>query len=205
MGAGRSELLMHLFGAWGVRESGTVLLDGQPLDSASTHEAIGRGLVLVSEDRKRYGLVLDQSIGFNLSISSLNALSRGMLIDEEAELRGNQEFVSALRIKASSLDATTGGLSGGNQQKVVIGKALMTRPKVVLLDEPTRGIDVGAKLEVYELVNRLCAEGRAVVMVSSELPELMGISDRIVMLGRGRVGGEFSRDATAEQLMAAAM
>jgi D-xylose transport system ATP-binding protein len=205
MGAGRSELLMHLFGAWGVRESGTVLLDGLVLDSASPHEAIGRGLVLVSEDRKRYGLVLDQSIGFNLSLSSLAALSRGVLIDEEAELRGNQEFVAALRIKASSLDAAAGGLSGGNQQKVVIGKALMTQPKVVLLDEPTRGIDVGAKLEVYELINRLCAEGRAVVMVSSELPELMGISDRIVMLGKGRVGGEFNRDATAEQLMSAAM
>ena len=133
-------------------------------------------------------------------------LTSGGLIDRDAELRRNQEFVSALRIKAASLDAAAGGLSGGNQQKVVIGKALMTRPKVVLLDEPTRGIDVGAKLEVYELIGRLCAEGRAVVMVSSELPELMGICDRIVMLGKGRIGGTFKRDeATAEQLMASAM
>jgi D-xylose transport system ATP-binding protein len=206
MGAGRSELLMHLFGAWGRRLSGSVLLEGWPLANVSPDETIRHGMVLVTEDRKRYGLVLDHSIAFNLSLSSLDALTSGGLIDRDAELRRNQEFVSALRIKAASLDAAAGGLSGGNQQKVVIGKALMTRPKVVLLDEPTRGIDVGAKLEVYELIGRLCAEGRAIVMVSSELPELMGICDRIVMLGKGRIGGTFKRDeATAEQLMASAM
>ena len=153
-----------------------------------------------------FGLVLERDIGFNLSLSSLGRLRRGLLVDEEAEVRANQRFFASLRVKAASLETVVGTLSGGNQQKVVIGKALMTEPRVVFLDEPTRGIDVGAKLEVYELVNRLTAEGKAVVLVSSELPELMGMSDRILMLHEGAVGGEFTRDAaTPERLLAAAM
>jgi D-xylose transport system ATP-binding protein len=206
MGAGRTELLMHLFGAWGVRLGGTVELDGHELDATSPVAALAGGLVLVSEDRKRYGLVLARDIGFNLSLSSITRLRRGWLVDEEAEVRTNQKFFASLRVKAPSLETAVGTLSGGNQQKVVIGKALMTGPRVVLLDEPTRGIDVGAKLEVYELVNRLTAEGKAVVLVSSELPELMGMSDRILMLHDGRVGGEFARDnVTPEALMRAAI
>ncbi len=123
-----------------------------------------------------------------------------------AEHRRNQQFFDALRIKAPNQHARVGGLSGGNQQKVVLGKALMTEPAVVMLDEPTRGIDVGAKLEVYELINRLTAEGKAVMLVSSELPELMGMSDRIIMLHEGRIGGEFKRaEFTQERLLAAAM
>jgi D-xylose transport system ATP-binding protein len=160
----------------------------------------------VSEDRKRYGLVLDQSIGFNLSLSSLRALSARGLIDERSEFRENRAMFDSLRIKAPSLETPAAALSGGNQQKVVLGKALMTKPRVVFLDEPTRGIDVGAKLEVYELVNRLTREGQAVVLVSSELPELMGMSDRILMLHEGVVGGSFTRaDASAERLMRAAL
>jgi len=206
MGAGRTELLMHIFGAWGARLGGTVELGGRPLPAGDPVGALARGLALVSEDRKRYGLVLERDIGFNLSLSSLGRLRRGLLVDEEAEVRANQRFFASLRVKAPSLETVVGTLSGGNQQKVVIGKALMTEPRVVFLDEPTRGIDVGAKLEVYELVNRLTAEGKAVVLVSSELPELMGMSDRIVMLHEGTVGGEFSRDAaTPERLLAAAM
>ena len=150
--------------------------------------------------------MLERDIGFNLSLSSLARLRRGPLIDEESEVRVSQKMFSALRVKAPSLETVVGTLSGGNQQKVVIGKALMTAPSVVFLDEPTRGIDIGAKLEVYELVNQLTAEGKAVVLVSSELPELMGMSDRILMLHEGRVGGEFARaDATPERLLAAAM
>ncbi len=206
MGAGRTELLMHIFGAWGVRQDGQVVIDGLSLHDATPVQALAAGLALVSEDRKRYGLVLDRDIGFNLSLSSLTRLRRGLLLDEEAEVRANQKFFSSLRVKAPSLETVVGTLSGGNQQKVVIGKALMTDPRVVFLDEPTRGIDVGAKLEVYELVNRLTAEGKAVVLVSSELPELMGMSDRIVMLHEGRVGGEFTRArATPEKLLAAAL
>ena len=222
MGAGRTELLMHLFGAWGHRVSGEVTLRGQPFPAPTPRDAITRGLVLVSEDRKRFGLISPQPIGFNLSLSSLSRftrtppLSRGprdglytrqlALIDAPAEHDANQHFYTSLRIKAPDQHARVGGLSGGNQQKVVLGKALMTEPAVVLLDEPTRGIDVGAKLEVYELINRLTAEGKAVILVSSELPELMGMSDRIIMLTAGRIGGEFARaDFAQEKLLAAAM
>lgn len=207
MGAGRTELLMHLFGAWGKRERGTVELDGRVLPaSAGPSTIIQAGLVLVSEDRKRYGLVLEESIGFNLSLSSLRELTAGLLIDKSREFRESQSYFSSLRVKAPNLEAIVGRLSGGNQQKVVLGKALMTKPKVVFLDEPTRGIDVGAKLEVYELVNSLTAQGLAVVLVSSELPELLGMSDRILMLHEGEIAGRFTRaEATQEALLAAAL
>ncbi|MBL9173756.1 MAG: sugar ABC transporter ATP-binding protein [Verrucomicrobiales bacterium] len=206
MGAGRSETLMHLFGAWGTRLSGEVELGGRRYDLPAPGESIRRGLVMVTDDRKRYGLHLEQPIGYNLSLSSLDQVTRNGLLDEAAETLLDQGFFDALRIKAPGLDAVVGGLSGGNQQKVVIGKALMTDPRVVFLDEPTRGIDVAAKLEVYQLINRLTAEGRAVVLVSSELPELMGMSDRIVMLHEGTVGGTFlPAEYDPERLMAAAM
>lgn len=206
MGAGRSELLQHLFGAWGVRQNGEIRLACSDYREASPRESIRRGLVLVTEDRKRLGLHQEQPIGFNLSLSSLDRLNPGTFLDETAEEPANRRFFDALRIKAPGLETVVGGLSGGNQQKVVLGKALMTEPQVVFLDEPTRGIDVGAKLEVYHLINDLTAQGKAVVLVSSELPELMGMSDRIVMLHEGRVGGEFTRDQfDQEALLAAAM
>ena len=206
MGAGRTELLMHLFGAWGFRLAGQVQLGGQPLTAASPVAALAAGVVLASEDRKRYGLILGESVGFNLSLSFITQLRRGILIDEEREAHANQALFQSLCVKAPSLETAVGTLSGGNQQKVVLGKALMTGPRVVFLDEPTRGIDVGAKLEVYALVNELTAQGKAVVLVSSELPELMGMSDRILMLHDGRVGGSFTKaEATPERLLAAAM
>lgn len=207
MGAGRTELLMHLFGALGTRTAGSVRLCGQELPARSTPETvIQRGMVLVSEDRRRYGLVLEKEVGFNLSLSTIASMVRLGLIDHKAERTANMSFFDSLRIKATGLDAVAGRLSGGNQQKIVLGKALMTEPKVILLDEPTRGIDVGAKLEIYEIINRLTAEGKAVVLVSSELPELIGMSDRILILNEGRTGGEFTRtEATQEKLMAAAM
>ena len=207
MGAGRTELLMHLFGAWGYRTEGEITLCGAPYANPTPRNSITRGLVLASEDRRRFGLVLGQEVGFNLSLSSLRQFTRSPgRIDQAAEHVRNQQLFDALRIKAAGQHVRAGGLSGGNQQKVVLGKALMTEPTVVLLDEPTRGIDVGAKLEVYELINQLTAEGRAVIMVSSELPELMGMSDRIIMLAGGRIGGVFSREEfSQEKLLAAAM
>jgi D-xylose transport system ATP-binding protein len=206
MGAGRTELLMHLFGAYGKRTAGSVTLAGAPLVDPP-HRAIRRGLVLVSEDRKRHGLVLDRDIGFNMSLSSLRAVvGASGLIRKDAETQRNQAMFSSLRVKAPGLDTIVGGLSGGNQQKVVLGKGLLAEPKLIFLDEPTRGIDVGAKVEVYELVNRLTAAGCGVVLVSSELPELMGMSDRITMLHEGTIGGTFTRaEATPEKLMAAAL
>jgi D-xylose transport system ATP-binding protein len=207
MGAGRSELLMHLVGAWGRRLAGRVELDGRQLPARIGPDgAIARGMVLVSEDRKRFGLVLEQSVGFNLSLGSLGRFTRMGLVSCEAVHRANARQIDALGIKTPGQQISVGSLSGGNQQKVVLGKALMTEPKVILLDEPTRGIDIAAKQDVYELINALTAAGKAVVMVSSEMPELMGISDEIVMLHAGRVGGRFqSRDASQEQLLAAAM
>ena len=206
MGAGRSELLMHLLGLWGTRRSGTVMLDGEPLAVRGPREALGRGLALVTEDRKRFGLVLQQGVAFNISLSSLHRLRRGPFVDRDGEVVRTRATVDELRIKAHGLEQPVGTLSGGNQQKVVLGKMLLTEPKVLLLDEPTRGIDVGAKLEVYELINRLTAAGQAIVLVSSELGELMGMSDRIVMLCEGRIGGVFGRgEATQERLLAAAM
>ena len=206
MGAGRTELLMHLFGVWGRRESGSVRLEGHELPQCRPQEVIRRGMVLVTEDRRRYGLILDKTIGFNLSLSSLLGLTNKGLIDREREFEKNSQFFQSLRVKAPSLEALVGKLSGGNQQKVVVGKALMTEPRVIFLDEPTRGIDVGAKLEIYEIINQLTNAGKAVVLVSSELPELIGMSDRILILQEGRIGGEFSRaEATQEKLLAAAM
>ncbi|MCX7005587.1 MAG: sugar ABC transporter ATP-binding protein [bacterium] len=185
MGAGRTELLLHLFGAFGRRVAGNVTLTGVPYQPHTPADAMARGVALVSEDRKRYGLVLDQSVGFNLSLASLRQVARAGL---------------------TGLDSAVAALSGGNQQKVVLGKTLLCAPGVVLLDEPTRGIDVGAKVEVYELVNRLTGAGKAVVLVSSEMPELLGMSDRIMMLSAGQVGGCFTHaEATPERLLTAAM
>ena len=204
MGAGRTELLMHLYGAWGERVGGRVAI-GRRLLPDSPPETLRSGLALVSEDRRRQGLVLEQDVGFNLSLSSLARLSCCGLIQPAREHSLNDAFFCRLGVRATGLEATAGKLSGGNQQKIVLGKALMTEPKVILLDEPTRGIDVGAKAEIYELINNLTASGKAVVLVSSELPELIGMSDRILMLHEGRIAGEFERGATQEQLLAAAM
>jgi len=206
MGAGRTELLNHLVGLWGARQEGTAELDGEPLVSRGPREALRRGVALVTEDRKRYGLVLQQGVSFNVSLSTLGSLRRGPFIDRDGEVARTKATVDDLRIRVQTLEQPVGTLSGGNQQKVVLGKMLLTVPRVLLLDEPTRGIDVGARLEVYELINRLTAAGKAIVLVSSELGELMGMSDRIVMLCEGRIGGVFERGAaTQEQLLAAAM
>jgi ABC-type sugar transport system ATPase subunit len=206
MGAGRTELLMHLFGVWGCREAGAVRLDGEELRGCKPPQIIRRGMVLVTEDRRRYGLILEKAIGFNLSLSSLVGLTTRGLIDHDREFQRNTLFFQSLRVKAPTLEAVAGKLSGGNQQKVVAGKALMTEPRVIFLDEPTRGIDVGAKLEIYEIINQLTDTGKAVILVSSELPELIGMSDRILMLHEGRVAGQFSRaEASPERLLAAAM
>lgn len=206
MGAGRSELLMHLFGAYGKRAGGRVRLRGQDLAATRPDRMIDHGLVLVTEDRRRYGLVLEKDIGFNLSLSALKDFANAGWLDQNRERATSRQYFQTLEIKAPGLQAQVDKLSGGNQQKVVLGKALMTQPKIVMLDEPTRGIDVGAKIEIYELINKLTDQGKAVLLVSSELPELLGMSDRILMLHEGRVGGVFSRaEATQEKLMRAAM
>lgn len=206
MGAGRTELIMHLFGAFGDRKSGFVEFRSKPLKTHTPAQAIAAGMMMVTEDRKRYGLVLDKDIGFNQSLASLSKFSHNLLLDPNSETAINQELFKSLKIKAPDLESIVGGLSGGNQQKVVLAKALMTEPSLVFLDEPTRGIDVGAKLEVYELINKLTEQGKAVILVSSEMPELLGMSDRIIVLSEGKIGGEFvSSKTNQEELLQAAM
>ncbi len=206
MGAGRSELLLHILGLFGKRLGGSVRVNGRELMDTSPADAMTEGLVMVSEDRRRYGLFLEKSIGFNLSLSSLGQFTSRLMIDPNREFHRNRAMIESLDIRATSQETLTGSLSGGNQQKVVIGKMLMTGPRVILLDEPTRGIDVGAKVEIYELINRLTGEGKAVVLVSSELSELRGMSDRILILSNGRISGEFERgEATQERMLNAAI
>jgi D-xylose transport system ATP-binding protein len=197
---------MHLYGIWGRRTAGSVTLMGRSLREGNARAVLNSGMALVTEDRRRLGLFLQESVGFNLSLSAIGEMSSAGIIRATEESSRNRQWLESLRVKAAGVGAVVGKLSGGNQQKVVIGRALMRKPRVVMFDEPTRGIDIGAKFEIYALINRLTAEGCAVLLVSSELPELIGMSDRILMLRDGTLGGMFSRaDATPELLMHAAL
>jgi ABC-type sugar transport system ATPase subunit len=202
MGAGRTELVMSLFGAWGKRRSGEVRVHGKPVHVANAEEAIRAGFALVSEDRKRFGLVLGMDVKENSTLASLRRISRLGVIDRNEEIRTSDRYVKELRTKTPTLEQKVRNLSGGNQQKVVLAKWLLTAPKVLFLDEPTRGIDVGAKVEIYNIMNDLVDRGVGVVMISSELPEVLGMSDRIVVIHEGRITGAFERqDATEEKVM----
>ena len=202
MGAGRTELVMSMFSAYGVNISGEIKLNGRKLKIRSPRDAIEAGISYVSEDRKRYGLVLKQDIKNNITLASLESVSRAGLINDNEVIRISRKYVDDLRIKTPSIEQKTGNLSGGNQQKVVLAKWLMTKPKVLILDEPTRGIDVGAKFEIYNIMNRLVAEGVCIIMISSELPEILGMSDRILVMHNGRIKGELSHgEATQEKVM----
>ena len=205
MGAGRSELLMSIFGAHPGKVSGEILIGGRGASLSSPADAIRRGLGFVTEDRKKFGLVLDQTILNNMTLASLHRVSGRFLTDVEAETAAGEREMRNLRIKAPNVFTISGTLSGGNQQKVVLAKWLLTQPLVLFLDEPTRGIDIGAKQEIYSQINALARAGLAIVMVSSELPEVLGLSDRVLVLHEGRVTGEFTRaNATAEAVMACA-
>lgn len=205
MGAGRSELLMAIFGAWDGRSEKRISVDDREITVKSPADAMKNGLAFVTEDRKRYGLVLEQTIVDNMTLAGLKQLSGKMLTDRTRENAAASASMSDLRVKARSPMTIANTLSGGNQQKVVLGKWLLTKPKVLFLDEPTRGIDVGAKQEIYAEINKLAKEGLAIVLVSSELPEVLGLSDRVMVLHEGRVASEFTREnATAERVMAAA-
>jgi D-xylose transport system ATP-binding protein len=205
MGSGRTEILMSIFGALHGQKLGTIKLEGEHLDCRSPREAIQRGLALVSEDRKRYGLVLEDSVTKNISLPSLSHLTRFGVLKGDDEVAIAEGYVRDLRIKTPDVAAQVKNLSGGNQQKVVLAKWMLTKPKVLFLDEPTRGIDVGARAEIYKIVGEMAKQGVGVVMVSSELPEVLGLSDRVLVLCGGRLTGEFSRDeATQERIMAAA-
>ena len=201
MGAGRTELLETIFGMHPRQSSGRVLLRGQELDIRSPRDAIDSGIGLVPEDRKQQGLVLLMSVGANISLANLKLTERFSFLSSRLEKQLARDYVSRLKIKLASIWQSVENLSGGNQQKVVIAKWLATKPKVLLLDEPTRGIDVNAKNEIYKLISELARAGLGIVIVSSELPEILAISDRIVVLSEGKKTGEFARSHATEELV----
>ncbi|NEA61887.1 multiple monosaccharide ABC transporter ATP-binding protein [Streptomyces sp. SID12488] len=203
MGAGRTELAMSVFGrTYGRYAGGTVLKDGKEIRTKSVAEAIGHGIAYVTEDRKHYGLNLIDTINRNISMTALNKVSKRGVVDEQAERQVSEGYRKSMNIKAPTVFEPVGKLSGGNQQKVVLSKWIFAGPDVLILDEPTRGIDVGAKFEIYTVIDQLAAQGKAVVFISSELPELLGMCDRIYTMAAGRLTGEFPRaEATQEVLM----
>jgi ABC-type sugar transport system ATPase subunit len=206
IGSGRTELAMSMIGAWGVRTKGQIFIDGAEARIQSPREAIEAGISCLSENRKEQGLVLGMDIKENITAASSGQISKYGVLDHDLEAREARSFVEALRIKCSSLEQSTGNLSGGNQQKVCLAKWMMTKPKVLILDEPTRGVDVGAKVEIYELMNNLVDRGVCVIMISSELQEVLGISDRILVMGGSEIRADFEwRDATQEKILASSI
>jgi len=196
---------MAIFGAHAGRMSGNCLVEGKPIRITRPSDAIKHGIGFVTEDRKRFGLILDQTILNNMTLAGLTRLSGRFVTNIDAERAASERTMRDLRVKATNVYTIAGTLSGGNQQKVVLGKWLLTTPRVLFLDEPTRGIDVGAKQEIYAQINKLAAAGLAIILVSSELPEVLGLSDRVLVLHEGRITGEFARtEATPEKVMACA-
>jgi ABC-type sugar transport system ATPase subunit len=202
IGAGRTELARAIFGAASF-DSGRVVLSGkQQKPFNHPRKALDCGVAYLSEDRKREGLILQQSIRENMALSILRKISRFLFVDRARERTLVQSYVASFSIKMTSMEQLAESLSGGNQQKVVISKLLATESKVFIFDEPTRGIDVGAKYEIYKIMGELTNQGRGIIFISSELPEVLGISDRVMCMCEGRIAGEFSRmDATPEAVM----
>jgi D-xylose transport system ATP-binding protein len=205
MGSGRTELVMTLFGEYGKISRGKIKMDGREITIGNSREAMRHGISLVPEDRKRHGLVLIQSILRNISLANLDQFSSSFRINDAAELKVSTDFAKSLAIKASNLNAPADSLSGGNQQKVVISKWLMSQPKVLIMDDPTRGIDVGTKYEIYKIMNDLSEKGIAIIMISSELEEVLGMSDRVMVMREDRSVGTLKiAEATQEKIMALA-
>lgn len=201
VGAGRSEVMRAVFGI-DPRESGEIQIDGKPVKIESTVDALRAGLGFVPEDRKEQGLILKMSVRHNTSIAALSTVAKGWFIDRRAETALTDEYVAKLKVKTPSNEQKVMNLSGGNQQKVVIAKWLANHPSVLILDEPTRGIDVGAKKEIHALMSEMARQGVAIIMISSELPEVLGMSDRIYVMHEGRLKGEIARaDANQEVIM----
>ncbi len=204
MGAGRTELAMSLYGkAYGVKISGKILMNGVEQQINDVSDAISKGIAYATEDRKTAGLILIDDIKRNITLTSLKSLKKNMVvIDNNLEIKIGEEYRKKLNIKSSSILQKTGDLSGGNQQKVVFSKCIFADPDILFLDEPTRGIDVGAKYEIYTIINELAEKGKSVVVISSELPEILGMCDRIYVMNKGMIVGELAaRDASQEKIM----
>lgn len=198
VGAGRTELMHALFGL-DRPDKGEIIFDGKPLHIRKPKDAIREGIAYVTEDRKQEGLVLEMSVGQNISLASMKELSRGLFINEREENSLVKDEIERLRIRLHSPRQLVKSLSGGNQQKVVLSKWMIKNPKLLILDEPTRGIDVGAKSEIYKLMCEYAARGNAIIMISSEMPEVMGMADRMLVLSNGKVGGELNRSEFAQE------
>jgi putative multiple sugar transport system ATP-binding protein len=208
MGAGRTELALSLFGnPTGYKiTSGEFILKGEKVRFKHPKEAIKKGLAYVTEDRKGNGLILMQDIRYNITIANLEELVNGLAINENEEINVANGYKDSINIKAPSIEQKVGNLSGGNQQKVQLAKWMFAKPDVLILDEPTRGIDVGAKYEIYSLMNKLVEQGMSIIMISSELPEVLGMSDRLYVMSEGVIAGELSaEEATEEKVMAMAV
>ncbi|MDP2779740.1 multiple monosaccharide ABC transporter ATP-binding protein [Devosia sp.] len=205
MGSGRTEFAMSVFGrSYGQRISGEVLLHGKKVDVSTVEKAVARGIAYATEDRKTYGLNLIDHIKHNTTIANLKGIARIGVIDDLHEMDVANEYRTKTNIRSSSVYQVTGNLSGGNQQKVVLSKWLFANPDVLILDEPTRGIDVGAKYEIYTIIKNLAAQGKAVLVISSEMPELLGITDRLYVMNEGRIVGEMPTvEASQEKIMRA--
>jgi len=203
MGAGRTELAMSIFGrSYGTNISGRVFKSGKEISVRTVSDAIANGIAYATEDRKRYGLNLIGGIAVNISAASLAKLSKLGVVDQFTEHAVAESYRTSMNIRTPNVSVQAGKLSGGNQQKVVLSKWIYSGPDVLILDEPTRGIDVGAKFEIYGIINELAAQGKAIILISSELPELLGLADRIYAISEGRITGEVARkDATQESLM----
>ncbi|MDF3980595.1 xylose ABC transporter ATP-binding protein [Luteibacter sp. PPL201] len=206
VGAGRTELVSAIFGAYPGRSEAELLLEGKPIRVKNPEQAIKAGLSLVPEDRKRQGIVPLLGVGDNITLATLSHYARGGTIDRQAELQTVDTEIKRLRVKTASPELAIVGLSGGNQQKAVLTKMLLPNPKVLILDEPTRGVDVGSKYDIYTLMFELVGRGVSIIMVSSEMPEVLGVSDRVLVVGEGRLRGDFQNvGLTQEQVLAAAI
>jgi putative multiple sugar transport system ATP-binding protein len=203
MGAGRTEFAMSIFGrSYGTKISGEIRLNGKRVDTSTVSRAVRSGIAYATEDRKTFGLNLIDHIKHNVSLANMKGVSRHGVVDDLRELKVANDYRARTNIRSSSAYQKTGNLSGGNQQKVVLSKWLFADPEVLILDEPTRGIDVGAKYEIYTIIGRLAAEGKAVIVISSEMPELLGITDRIYVMNEGRIVGEMAtHEASQEKIM----
>jgi D-xylose transport system ATP-binding protein len=204
VGAGRTELVTAVYGSYPGRCEGEVWLDGERADTSTPLKSIGAGLALVPEDRKHQGIVRDLSVGENITLSVLDRYARLTRIDDNLEAREVGEQIRRLALKTASPGLPITALSGGNQQKAVLAKMLLTGPKVLILDEPTRGVDVGAKFEIYKLMLELAAQGISIIMVSSELAEVLGVSDRVLVMGEGRLRGDFNNQGLTQEMVLAA-
>ena len=202
MGAGRTELAMSIFGkSYGTNISGQLFINGKEVHLKSARDAIEHKLAYVTEDRKGDGLILSNSIKNNTSLANLAGISNHGVIDQDKEYAVAVEYKDKLKTKCPTVEQNVSNLSGGNQQKVLLAKWMFADPDILILDEPTRGIDVGAKYEIYCIINSLVAEGKSVIMISSELPEILGMSDRIYVMNEGRIAGELSSEEASQEVI----